>query len=290
MNSTFSSGCRRLIWATNAGPLMPPGSYLLTVETGATRSQFDAFELTLGATGPVGPPGPPGEPGTNGEPGPAGPPGPVGPRGPLGFTGPPGEPGEPGVPGPVGPPGPAGPPGPIGPNWSVGTGLDLLANNLSVDPDYAIRNQISTTQAASFRINGTMRMGNETGTTQPATGPIIVRESLSTNQTNGNIVAITDDMQLQRDGTNGGLKIVVNSSFSRAIACTGVTRTGGFVGFVDEFNAATTATVFTNAQAVVRYDCTFGNYFGSRDHTRVVMTRDGSDYYWMGFIESTFNQ
>ena len=280
-------------------PVLPPGSYLLTVETGATRSQFDAFEVTLGAigpTGPEGPPGPPGQPGLDGQPGPEGPPGPPGPegpRGPIGFTGPPGPPGQPGVagpPGPEGPAGPTGPPGPPGPNWTVGAGLDLVADNLSIDPDYAIQNQTSSAQAASFRIDGMMRVGIETGTAQPATGPIIVRESRSTLLTDGNIVATAGDMQLQRDGSNGGLKMVVTSSGSRAISCSGVTTTGGFVGFADEFNGSTTVTVFTNAQNVARYDCSFGNFFGSGDHTRVVMTRDGGDYFWMGFIESTVNQ
>ncbi len=41
-------------------PLMPDGNYMLTVETGPSRLQFDAFEFTLGATGPAGPQGPSG--------------------------------------------------------------------------------------------------------------------------------------------------------------------------------------------------------------------------------------
>src|SRR5262249_61960374 len=34
-----------------------PGSYLLTVSRGPATTQFDAFNLTLGAAGPQGPPG-----------------------------------------------------------------------------------------------------------------------------------------------------------------------------------------------------------------------------------------
>lgn len=135
-------------------PLLPPGSYMLTVETGSARSQFDAFEVTLGATGPAGPAGEPGQdgapgaPGPMGDPGPIGPPGPPGATGPRGFTGSPGPAGDDGIagpPGPDGPPGPEGPAGPAGPvdnlgNHAATTNLDMNGFTIRETRGYEIEN------------------------------------------------------------------------------------------------------------------------------------------------------
>jgi len=51
---------------------LPPGTYLLTVAKGSGTSDFDAFNLTLGAVGPAGPRGDPGSAGLTGPQGPAG--------------------------------------------------------------------------------------------------------------------------------------------------------------------------------------------------------------------------
>ncbi|MCB1744602.1 MAG: collagen-like protein, partial [Gammaproteobacteria bacterium] len=48
------------------------GSYALTVQTGPSRSQFDAFTITMGSTGPQGEPGPMGPRGFQGPAGIAG--------------------------------------------------------------------------------------------------------------------------------------------------------------------------------------------------------------------------
>jgi hypothetical protein len=66
------------------------GSYLLTVRSGAADTNFDAFEVTVGAVGPVGPMGPPGPKGDTGA---TGAQGPQGPKGDTGATGPQGPPG-----------------------------------------------------------------------------------------------------------------------------------------------------------------------------------------------------
>ena len=47
-------------------PGLAPGSYLLTVSRGPATTQFDAFNVTLGAAGPQGPPGGMGAPGPPG--------------------------------------------------------------------------------------------------------------------------------------------------------------------------------------------------------------------------------
>lgn len=63
------------------------GSYTLTVNTGLQRSQFDSFELTLGAVGPQGLPGPVGPTGGRGDIGLQGREGPSGSQGPQGVRG-----------------------------------------------------------------------------------------------------------------------------------------------------------------------------------------------------------
>ena len=61
-------------------PALPLGSYLLTVQSGNSKSA--AFEMAVGAgEGPEGPQGPPGPPGPAGAAGAQGPQGPAGPAG-----------------------------------------------------------------------------------------------------------------------------------------------------------------------------------------------------------------
>lgn len=145
-------------------PVLPPGSYMLTVETGTARSQFDAFELTLGATGPVGPAGPPGEPGQDGAqgvPGPMGAPGPMGLPGSPGVAGADGAPGQPGPLGPIGPQGPVGPAGPVDNlgNHSATTNLDMNGFAIQAAGRYEVASSLNQIfrgdrglrgQAASF--------------------------------------------------------------------------------------------------------------------------------------------
>lgn len=74
----------------STAPLLAPGSYLLTVETGPDRVQFDAFDVTVGGVGPAGEQGPPGvegPPGAQGSTGAQGPRGPAGAQGPVGAQG-----------------------------------------------------------------------------------------------------------------------------------------------------------------------------------------------------------
>ena len=98
-------------------PALPLGSYLLTVQSGNSKSA--AFEMAVGAgegpEGPQGPPGPPGPAGAAGAQGPQGPAGPAGAAGPAGPQGPAGPAGPQGPEGPQGPMGLTGPAGPQGP-------------------------------------------------------------------------------------------------------------------------------------------------------------------------------
>ncbi|WNG21753.1 collagen-like protein [Cystobacter fuscus] len=95
--------------------LRTPGTYLLSVSSGAAPEQNSAIGVTVGAQGPkgeTGATGPKGDPGSKGDTGPQGPPGasgPVGPQGEKGLKGDTGPQGPPGASGPVGPQGPIGP-------------------------------------------------------------------------------------------------------------------------------------------------------------------------------------
>jgi len=113
-------------------PALLPGTYLMTVQTGPTRSEFDAMEVAVGVMGPEGPQGPQGE---IGLPGPQGDPGPPGQPGAPGPPGPPGPPGSPGVQGEIGPQGPPGPEGPEGPEGTPPAGLMALSATMAMSED-----------------------------------------------------------------------------------------------------------------------------------------------------------
>lgn len=76
-----------------------------------------------------------------------------------------------------------------------------------------IQNQVASSPSASMRVSGTMRLGNEKGTSEgplfptfnPSTG-LVVRRISTTVNTAGNVVARTDAMRLERDGANGGFR------------------------------------------------------------------------------------
>src|SRR5262249_25488887 len=162
-------------------------------------------------------------------------------------------------------------------------------SNLTADATYFLRNQNASAQAASAWFNGTVRMGNETGTGQPAGGPMIVRRLYSTITTAGNAIAITPDVHLERDGTNGGLRYSTLNANLIEVNCTGITSAGAVVGFHAGPAAIATATIFTDAQAVVHYDCSISYAFGAGDRTLATFDRRAGDWYWMGFLTSTFN-
>jgi Collagen triple helix repeat (20 copies) len=103
---------------TASSPALPPGTYELTVQSGGNKSI--AFEMTLGAQGPVGLTGPQGPAGAAGATGPAGAQGLPGPAGASGAAGSSGAAGPQGPAGPSGATGAAGPQGPAGPSGAAG--------------------------------------------------------------------------------------------------------------------------------------------------------------------------
>jgi len=135
-----------------------------------------------------------------------------------------------------------------------------------------------------------VRMGNETGTTEVANSAIIVRKLYSTISDAGSAIAITDEMRLERDGTDGGLRITRLNASNLNITCTGITGASTQVIYRSDFASAGTSQVFTDAQNVLHYDCSFGNTYNAANITHAVWDRRVSDYWWMGFLTSTTNQ
>jgi hypothetical protein len=144
------------------------------------------------------------------------------------------------------------------------------------------------------RITGVTRAGSETGTTDVPDKGIITRRVRSATWAAGSVVARTDKLTLERDGSNGGLRIVnVASPGHITIAFTGLTGFGITVNFVTSLAnpaAAGTNTVFTDAQFVVSLRGSFGDSYFANHMTEVSLTRYPTDYLWTGTLTSTFNQ
>jgi hypothetical protein len=143
------------------------------------------------------------------------------------------------------------------------------------------------------RIEGTTRAGSEAGTAEAPDKGLVIRRVKSTTTGIGSVVARTDKLTLERDGTTSGLRIVnVASPGSTTIAFTGLTSAGATVNSVTSFSlaAAGTNTVFTDAQNVVSLRGSFGDSYGANHMTEVSLTRYPGDYYWTGTLTSTFNQ
>ena len=168
--------------------------------------------------------------------------------------------------------------------------VDAFVANNGYSTEPPIINQNSSAQSANWWTDGMMRMGTEAGTEQTAGKSIIVRNARSTILSEGSIVARSAALILERDGSNGGLRIQSLTTTTKSISCMGITSSNTLLAFNSTLNTIGTTTIFTNAQNVSHYDCSFGNYFLGRDHTRVTMTRVGTDSWWQGFIYSSFNQ
>jgi hypothetical protein len=158
---------------------------------------------------------------------------------------------------------------------------------------------IGTTNAlVKLQVSGQIRMGSETGTSQPPNYPVAggnngltIRRLYSSANAAGQIVAVTDEINLERDGTNGGWRINrFGGTTNQVCNCTGTNSAGGTVGkSLNNLNVGITQ-LYTNAENIVFIHCIFGNPFGGAHTTEVTLTRNATDYFWMGTTISTFNQ
>ena len=155
--------------------------------------------------------------------------------------------------------------------------------------------------AGDVRVSGMLRLGSETNT---ASGPgyptgstgLILRRISSTDSTPGKLVARTDFLQLQRDGSPAGLQIAYNAvSYYQTVNAFGITTNGTQVIYRNALRSGSgTLAMFTDAQKVVHYDISFGNPYNNGHTCHVVLDRydDGttSDNFLVGTVTTTYNQ
>jgi hypothetical protein len=146
----------------------------------------------------------------------------------------------------------------------------------------------------TVRVPALLRSGSETGTSEPpAPKGLVVRRINSTSETAGQIVARTDYLTLERDGTASGFVINYNGFENFTIACIGIDSAGNAKNFYTALPPGPSGTlrVYNNSDSVVHFECTFGVTYSGNDHlTTVTLSRYGTDYFWSGTLVSTFNQ
>jgi hypothetical protein len=183
-----------------------------------------------------------------------------------------------------------------------------------------IQNQSGISQTASFNITGNavvggnatvvsneqvtgyLRLGSETNTASgpfyPSGSPgLVIRRIASTISTNGTLVARTDQLQLQRDGTVSGLQMAYATTGNfQTINAFGLTTNNTMVVYRNTVRTAGSGTLamFTDSQKLVHYDISFGNPYNAGHTCHVVLDRfdDGitSDNYLVGTVTTTYNQ
>lgn len=149
------------------------------------------------------------------------------------------------------------------------------------------------------RVSGLFRSGSETGTSQPpyvsyGYGGVVIRRVNSTDPTAGSVIALDHVLILQRDGSNGGLRISYPATSGViTIAAMGIDNSGNPVNFYKSIYAPSTAgvvQVYSNSQNVQSYQITFGDTYDLGDFTQVNVSRYLNDSYWVGTVTSTCNQ
>jgi hypothetical protein len=149
-----------------------------------------------------------------------------------------------------------------------------------------------------FRINGTghIRMGNEIGTGQGPAYPVggsglIIRRIYTTILSAGEVVARTDQMTFERDGSNGGFRITNSSGSGNEVCnCMGVNSAGAAVNQALNNIGLGTTQVYTNGQNIVFLHCIFGDPFNAGHMTEISISRQFPDFFWVGTVTTTQNQ
>ena len=196
----------------------------------------------------------------------------------------------------------------------VWTATSLTAADVPAGSGSYIQNQTGSAQAgglfvsSSVRTTGMTRFGSETGTGEPPRvdanaggfNGLITRRVNSTTIGLGSIVGRTDQLVLQRDGTNTGFQLVKTggASLRQTCICHGVTGAGASLNKVINVSAGdasgTVYTVYTTAEDIVMFDCIFGgmdtaiNTIGH--HTELSMARTNTGIIFFGTLNSTYNQ
>jgi hypothetical protein len=162
---------------------------------------------------------------------------------------------------------------------------------------------VSFSSKGVIRNSSGVRSGSESGTTQKPTVTSTSYIGLVNRRINdnsfliaGRVMARTDTLILERDGTTAGLRInnPAGTALFPVVTCTGITSVGTLVTSVFGPPVGLTTLFATgggiDAQGIISVDCSFGDPFGLNNITKVHLLRYPSDYFWVGTVTSSFNQ
>ena len=157
----------------------------------------------------------------------------------------------------------------------------------------------SSLVTTNAQITGLLRSGSESGTANPPSpAGLVIRRLNSTAINISNVLARTDILTLERDGSNEGLLIrYPGGTGKQTINCLAQSFFGTNIIVRTNLNGLITAgtiQLLTSAQRAVHATISFGNTYNAGHMTQVVIDRydDGttSDFYWIGTLTSTYNQ
>jgi hypothetical protein len=166
-----------------------------------------------------------------------------------------------------------------GPSLGPCVELEIDANlSLNAAANAAIPGSLIV--GGNFDMFGLSRQGTEDGTSQPAGRGIITRRLESTNAVAGSVVARTDTVTLERDGSSGGWRIVNTANPGTiTVVATGLDSSASPVSRwfgIPNSSPASTNTLFLSG-AVVYFRCSFGDPTAVGHHTEVSLMRDYSN-------------
>ena len=195
-----------------------------------------------------------------------------------------------GLQGPQGLTGPQGPQGPQGVPGSPITDYVDLTNSQNVGG----RKRFT----APVRTDGLTRAGSETGSEAPTVGDfdffgLVTRRVNSTSGAAGLVLARTDNMTLERDGSNAGLRVSYSANANGFLVCTATTSGSQMVVFrFQPPSTAGTTTVFLNSLGVELVQCSFGVALFPGHLTQITLLRhpNPANSTFVGTLTSTFNQ
>lgn len=172
------------------------------------------------------------------------------------------------------------------------------AAELEIDANLAQNATASGAFPGSLSVGGDLmlasflRQGSETGTSEPAGRGIIIRHVQSTNSAVGSVVARTDTLTLERDGTLDGWRIVnaANAGNIIIIAFSASYPGGQMITLGPNPYPAGTNIFYNTGNTYFR--CSFGDTSGAGHYTEVSLMKAPIDNNpsWTGFLTSTYNQ
>lgn len=156
-----------------------------------------------------------------------------------------------------------------------------------------------STVLGTERVTGLFRSGSEAGTPEPPSpAGLIIRRINSTSMTAGTVVARTDTMTLERDGSSGGFNIrfaPATGNFmvsSMQVYCCGyASSTYGNSQYSSNPGSPVVYNIVSSGYNIVYFHCMFGRADPGGHITEVSLVRfnPGSSQ-WFGTVTSTVNQ